>query len=291
MKPIVLLVLMLTLISCNTQKEEAHSFFIAGHTYGNPNNENHPLGLYKPFKDKFESINNESTIDLGFLLGDLVWNPKKTASWDAVVNDINTLRPKIHVARGNHDGVLEDFESRFGDSYKGFVHKKNLYIILDPLIDEWNISGDQLEFFKDAIATEKDNVDNIFIFTHPVIWWHNINYPKPFPNSLHYKSPDSNYWTLIEPMLKEIDKPIYLFAGDVGAFSKEKRKADHILEYDYHEDDNITYVSSGMGGGVRDNFVIVDISANGQVSFRLIHLNGDDINGLGQLTDNFKSNK
>ena len=38
-----------------------------------------------------------------------------------------------------------------------------------------------------------------------------------------------------------------------------------------------------MGGGIRDNFVIVDVLNNGEVNFRLIHLNGTNINGLGKL--------
>lgn len=289
MNRIIIILLVFSLTSCKAQKNEGHSFFIAGHTYGNPDDKDHPLGLYQPFKDKFESINKDKNIELGFLLGDIVWNSKKPVYWDAVINDISALRPKIHVARGNHDGSLEQFESTFGKSYKSFVHKKNLYIIIDPNLDEWNISGEQLILVKNAIEKNKNNVNNIFILTHQMIWWHKSIYPKPFPNSVQHKSPDSNYWTLIEPMLKEVGKPVYLFAGDVGAFSKERRKKDQIIEYDYHKDGNLTYVSSGMGGGIRDNFVIVDISADGAVNFRLIHLNGSDVNSLGKLTDNFKS--
>jgi hypothetical protein len=289
MSRIIIIVLVFSLTSCKAQKNEGHSFFIAGHTYGNPNDKDHPLGLYQPFKDKFESINKDKNIELGFLLGDIVWNSKNPVYWDAAIKDISALRPEIHAARGNHDGSLELFESHFGKSYKSFVHKNNLYIIIDSNLDEWNISGEQLLLLKNAIEKNKNNVNNIFILTHQMIWWHKRIYPKPFPNSLHHKSPDSNYWTLIEPLLKGLDKPVYLFAGDVGAFSKERRKKDHIIEYDYHKDGNLTYVSSGMGGGIRDNFVIVDISADGAVNFRLIHLNGSDVNSLGKLTDNFKS--
>ena len=38
-----------------------------------------------------------------------------------------------------------------------------------------------------------------------------------------------------------------------------------------------------MGGGVRDNIVIVDIYQDKSVKLNLIHLNGDDINSLGKL--------
>lgn len=43
-----------------------------------------------------------------------------------------------------------------------------------------------------------------------------------------------------------------------------------------------------MGGGIRDNFIIVDVLKTGQVNLRLIHLNGNDINGLGKLKDYIK---
>lgn len=40
-----------------------------------------------------------------------------------------------------------------------------------------------------------------------------------------------------------------------------------------------------MGGGKRDNFVIVNVEENKIVSFKLIALNGDDINAPGELKD------
>jgi hypothetical protein len=287
---ILIIVVVFSLTACKAKNNQVHSFFVAGHTYGNPMDKSHPEGLYKPFKDKFEFINNDKNIDLGFLLGDIVWTSKNPKYWDTALRDINTLEPDIYPVRGNHDGTLELFESRFGKSYKTFVHKNNLYVLLDANRDDWSISGEQLLFVRSEIEKYSMEVNNIFILTHQMIWWHKSIYPKPFPNSTYGKSPNSNYWSTIEPMLKQVNKPVYLFAGDVGAFSKEKRKAKRVIEYDYYNDGNLTYISTGMGGGVRDNFVIVDIEADGKVSFRLIHLNGDDTNSLGKLTDNFKSN-
>ena len=62
-------------------------------------------------------------------------------------------------------------------------------------------------------------------------------------------------------------------------------------EYFYHNSDNITFVGTGMGGGVRDNFVIVDVHQDQSVSFRLIHLNGKNINSLGKLEDYTKESQ
>ena len=159
MNRIIIILLVFSLTSCKAQKSEGYSFFIAGYTYGNPDDKDHPLGLCQPFKDKFESINKDKNIELGFLLGDIVWNSKKPIYWDAIINDISALRPKIHVARGNHDGSLEQFESTFGKSYKSFVHKKNLYVIIDSNLDEWNISGER---YKTSILVKKVDIGSHF---------------------------------------------------------------------------------------------------------------------------------
>jgi hypothetical protein len=40
-----------------------------------------------------------------------------------------------------------------------------------------------------------------------------------------------------------------------------------------------------MGEGVGDNFVIVDVDENGEVSFEMIALNVDDIHAMGNIED------
>ncbi|WP_353777098.1 metallophosphoesterase [Winogradskyella sp. 3972H.M.0a.05] len=273
-------------ISCDDSKQLSNSFFIAGHTYGSPelrsNEDNTDKGLYKPFIDKFQFLEDQPKMDFGFLLGDCVWKPNE---WPIVMEQMKELEIPTHIARGNHDGGLKLFKKNFGDSYKKFVHKDNLYIVLDSNIDSWNISDDQLVFLMNALRNEGSSVNNIFIFSHHLLWYSKTKFSKPFPNSLSGRPETTNFWSKIEPLLKNQTTPVYIFAGDVGAFSKEKRKKDHIIEYYYHNYDNITFVASGMGGGVRDNLIVVDVLKDGTVDFRLIHLNGTDINGLGKLQD------
>jgi len=40
-----------------------------------------------------------------------------------------------------------------------------------------------------------------------------------------------------------------------------------------------------MGGGTRDNMVIVDVYDDNSIKLNLIHLNGDNIHSLGNLED------
>ena len=69
-----------------------------------------------------------------------------------------------------------------------------------------------------------------------------------------------------------------MFAGDVGAFANGS-------EFMYHKYDNVTLVASGMGGEIRDNIVIIDVLEDKTTSFRLIALNGSEMNSLGKLED------
>ncbi|SDR75119.1 Calcineurin-like phosphoesterase [Formosa sp. Hel1_31_208] len=288
MKLRILVIAFVCLFGCSKTEGVKHSFFVAGHTYGDPNNKGKDKGLYQPFKDKFGFINEQKKIKFGVLLGDVVWKPN---AWPEAQEDISKLKMPIYIARGNHDGPLKAFESKFGKSYQSFIQNDALFIILDPNIDQWNISNEQLIFLKNKLRIEGKKVKNIFIFTHQVLWWSKEKFAKPKPNSIQNRASKTNFWTKIEPLLSSTNKPVFLFAGDVGAFSKEHRKKDHITEYSYFTEGNITYITSGMGGGIRDNFVIVDIHNNGEVTFRLIHLNGEDKFGLGNLEDYNNPNK
>jgi hypothetical protein len=81
-----------------------------------------------------------------------------------------------------------------------------------------------IDFLKNTLINNKKGINNIFILFHQVICWTNNKYISPFSNSIHNKAKKVNYWSVIAPILKNTEKPVYLFAGDVGAFSKEYRK-------------------------------------------------------------------
>ncbi len=282
MKTLIKTLLLFIIVGCSSPKELKSSFFVAGHTYGDPRDKGKTKGIYKPFKEKFNFINSQKKMKRGFFLGDVVWRPN---AWPDAEKDISLLEMPIDIVRGNHDGPLKEFKTKFGESYKSFIEDENLFIVLDPNLDGWNISGEQLIFLKNTLRNNNKKVNNIFIFSHQVLWWSKDKYNKPLPNSTQGRDSKTNFWPQIIPLLNNVNKPVFMFAGDVGAFSKELKKTNHIIEYFYSKENNVTFISTGMGGGVRDNFVIVDVLRDGSVNFRLVHLNGDDINGLGKLKD------
>ena len=121
-----------------------YSFFCAGHTYGNSNSPHY--GIHYPFVDFIPYLNSYSNMDIGFLTGDVVLTGTSDY-WDSAQVDINKLNMPIYIAAGNHD-VGAEFVSRFGQYYYSFIHNNDLFIILTPGLDSWNIKGSQLEFLE-----------------------------------------------------------------------------------------------------------------------------------------------
>jgi hypothetical protein len=96
-------------------------------------------------------------------------------------------------------------------------------------------------------------------------------------NSEEGRNEEINFWSEVEPLFHRLDKPVYMFAGDVGGASY----SDNIM-YDHY--DNITFIASGMGNGKKDNFILVHVT-DSTVTFELVALEGDDIHALGNVED------
>lgn len=279
---IVFLLFPITMIisSCNPNKNTIsksdlhhYSFFVAGHTYGNPTH--YQIGLHPPFLKAASFINDYPKMKLGVLTGDVV--PKSTQTyWDSALIDFKKFNYPIYIAAGNHDRS-ELFEQIFKNYYYQFKIEDDLFIILSPT--NWSIENDQKDFLEHTINTNYREVNNIFIFCHELIWWSpenkfknvNINYRPHYPGN-------TNYWSEIHPMLESLPNNIILFAGDLGCTNK-------VSPYMYYKQDNITLIGSGMGGGKNDNFIIADVGFDGSIQLNLINLNDQYYNTLGYLED------
>ena len=81
------------------------------------------------------------------MTGDIVFPFPNAQDWDEIDAEIDTLDLPIYFTVGNHD--MENcplFESRCGIAYFDFIYNNDLFIVLDPDIDGWNITGSQLLF-------------------------------------------------------------------------------------------------------------------------------------------------
>ncbi len=256
-------------------KNTPYSFFVAGHTYGTPGTTD--LGLYKDFKDKFVYLQSYPNMQFGVLTGDIVKHPSEE-SWDAVDTDIKALGLNTFFAVGNHDMYDRQlFESRYGATFFDTIINEDLFIILDPNIDQWNISGEQFTFLDQSLKTQSLDVNNIFVFFHQLIWIEHEKYINVKPNSKEGKADTLNFWNEVEPLFNNLNNPVYMFAGDIGAASWSD-------DFMYDNYDNITFVASGMGEGTGDNFIIVNVNEYKKTDIKLIALQGD-INSLGNIED------
>jgi len=257
--------------------DSTYSFFVAGHTYGTPGVDND--GLHPPFVDKFEYIQSRSEIAFGVLLGDIVFHSTEEA-WDDVDNDIDSLGLPVYFAVGNHDMYNRPlFEQRYGDTYYSFLYSNDLFIVLDPNIDQWNISGDQKLFLTNVIDNNANNVERIFVFFHQTLWWQSDNkYSAITPNSTEGRADTINFWSEIEPIFNQLENEVVMFAGDIGATSYSE-----CVMYDNY--DNITFIATGMGRGDGDNFVVINEQNGHDISYDLICLTGE-LDCLGTLESN-----
>ena len=285
MKQIVYLlsvVMIICAFSCDrkpTKMEEdvgAYSFFVAGHVYGFRWVDN--KGFHPPFREKFDLINDRKA-EIGVLLGDIVFECTEE-DWDEVDSVLQYLDAATYMVVGNHD--LDDrplFESRYGRTYYSFMQRGDLFIMLDPYLDQWNISGDQLEFLKRELDERSDSARNIYVFFHQLLWWSKDNkYRNVTMNSKEERADTINFWTEVEPLFHALPNPVFMFAGDLGGGNWTKN-------YFYDRYDNITFVATGMGNDNEENFIIVHVDGSGKVGFELISLKGEDIHGLGKLED------
>lgn len=272
--------------SCTTEevppediRDNRYSFFFAGHLYGKPGTE--AIGIYSPFKEKYDLIRNWSKMEFGVTGGDNTQHGW-VEEWDSLESDVEELGLPMYYSVGNHDHLnIDNFETRYGETLSYFTYDNDLFIILDPY-PYWIIDPEQLDMIEEAISSNP-GVDNIFVFFHYVIWWDWDNiFSDLYVNSGyngHVPRADTvNFWTEVEPQFNGLPQPVYFFAGDMGA-------AYNKPGFMYYNYDNITLVGSGMGAGTQDNFVIINIDDEKNVTFDLIALGEDDIKAWGKLED------
>lgn len=235
------------------------------------------IGIHPPFVQSFDWLKEKESLQFGVLTGDVVRRSDK-ASWERARQTLSSLPTKIHIAPGNHD--LKDkklFQELYSSLYYSFQEGNDLHIVLDGNEFGWNIEGEQFNFLKEVLATKTENINNIFIYVHQVIWWKDTDGCDL--NSLEGKADTLNFQERVLPLLRETNKPVYCFAGDVGAIVGKQNLC-------VQKDNNVFLIASGMGNEQKDHFVYVEVSPDGQVALKLIGLNcQEEWNCLGELSD------
>lgn len=256
-----------------------YAFFVAGHTYGRHGINN--IGLHPPFEAYYDTINAFPRMLFGVLTGDIVLSSTEQ-NWDEVDASIQRIMMPVHFAFGNHDIQWNRplVEARYGQSYGAFTQENDLFILLDSNIDSLNISGDQLDFLTQTLDSLGNDAEHIFVFVHHMLWWEDDNlFANAPPNGVAQKAENVNFWSTIEPMFNALDKPVIFFSGDAGA--------NHVARsLTYYNDGDITYITSGMGYGQADNFIIVEVMDDESLRLNLKGLNcPDGSDCMGNIED------
>jgi hypothetical protein len=246
-----------------------YAFFVAGHAYGDPQSpEDRAGGLFPPFRNCFHRITDHPNMALGVLTGDVVHH-SDTARWQKAMAALKPLGIPLYLAPGNHDIAGEVLHPRvFNTSYGYTIRQNDLFIFLDPEDQGWNIPQAQLQFL-DTLLQNPSRYRNIFVFLHQVLWY-DPNLPleqSPVsPNNVTDRGQTINFEETLNQKLKNLPNPVWLFAGDVGAYCSSH-------EVTIHSEGNKHYLTSGMGCHIRSNYLLVEVSKKGEVEVEVIWLN------------------
>lgn len=270
----IIFVLLLSLSAISNAQNQDYSFFVAGHTYGNPNNIQY--GIHQNFVDYFPVLNNDPKMELGFLTGDVVYQ-STPAYWDSAQVDLDVLEMPFYIAAGNHD-MGSEFVNRFGDYYFSFQHQQDLFIVLTPGLSQWNIEGEQLAFLENILETYAAESRYIFIMLHQLIWWSPTNiYQDVIINWIPQYPGSTNFDEVVKPLLLSYPNETFVYAGDVGS-------KPGVSPCMYHQMGNLHLIASGMGSLIYDNIIVTNITSEG-VELDLVAINGEGPDSLGELTD------
>lgn len=239
-------------------EEPIVSFAVAGHVYGHP--ETYTSSVYPPFLSTLKKDHNIKKFDFLFLTGDVVAHPTDS-NWITVANELNDVGIPWYVSRGNHDvsGYMD--KNIQAEKYLSIRDKKALFLVLNTSHSGWTVDSQQREFLRDELS-RTDSVEQIFVFSHQ-LWWER-NPPSVFqldslrPNSSALYEGESDFWQDAFPFFDSTGIETWFFAGDMGA---------HQILPSYYEDHykKFHFYGSGMGGGIRDNYLIVEVYQNGRV--------------------------
>jgi len=271
-----------TLVSLNNKPfasdETSLKFIVAGHVYGKPGEEN-----FHPAPSLVNNIALLKTMDADFMvsLGDMVWRPTAENFKLLKLLILDPYEIPVFNAVGNHDVTKRDiYQDTFGSTVFAFEYKKQLFIFLDTTLQYYNLTPDEYSFIMDVIYNHLSEVQFIHIFMHHVLFLDKEEiYSKPLLKPNEGDGSSKNFLNFIQSDLVDISNkvPIYIYAGDVGAFSGSNLSP----LYKKNQSGNITFLATGLGGNQSDSILIVEHTPE-QLLIQPFSLTGRD---MGKIED------
>lgn len=246
-----------------TPEQPVLTFAIAGHVYGNP--DTYTSSVYPPFLQKLKADHVKKRFDFLFLTGDVVAHPTES-NWITVADELNAVRIPWYISRGNHDVSQYMDEHIQPEKYLSIQKENALFLVLNTSHPGWTVDSLQRNFLIRELS-HTDSIEQIFVFSHQ-LWWER-NPPKEFeldslrPNSFAGYDGTSDFWHDVFPYFDSTGIETWFFAGDMGC---------HYTLPSYYEDHykNFHFYGSGMGGGIDDNYLTVEVYQNGSVDIEKV---------------------
>lgn len=244
---------------------------VAGHLYG-AHSEDALIIPAKTLSDSVPEINKLSP-DLFIALGDLAQYPSNESFQKLHQNFLDKVNAPVLNTPGNHDfdNGRAFYEDEFGQTFYFIKYAQNQIVILDTEIANCFIVGSQREMLEKAIdsALRNDDIQNIFVFFHRVLFFDESLQLREKPNGVCKYG--NNYTDLQDEIFIPAAqaKPVYLIAGDVGAFDGNLSPF-----YNNYPDIDLYTLAVGLGDSQSDVLLQIDIHLN-EVDFELIPIGGN----------------
>jgi hypothetical protein len=248
----------------------AFDFIVVGHIYGGTDKEDHHPD--EALRSAIPAINQTNPAFL-VSLGDMV-QYSNTQDFDILDQTLldHFMFPVFNTV-GNHD--VEDrslYEARYGQSYYTFKYGPARFIFLDTEKKKCGLTEPQLEMLTGSVedTLRDDKQHTLFVFMHKTLFFDNTTLaarkmPLALPNVGDCY--DKPFWEIAISILlpAAAQKPVYVFAGDVGAWG------NLTPYYERNSEVPLTMLMTGLGDTSQDNMIRVHVDDK-QVTLEAIFL-------------------
>lgn len=178
-------------------------------------------------------------VDLLVLTGDLM-QTSSADGWREIAATLAATGVPWEVALGNHD--KHPYRLPLPAAAARTVAGR-LVIVLDTSRPGWTIDTEQGRWLRATLGAHPD-ARELLVFTHQ-LWWAKpgpLDLPQVYPNSPFDRDGPSDFWSDAFPLFADDGRPVWFFAGDLGAWADS-------AGFWRHREGRFGFHASGMGAG------------------------------------------
>jgi len=261
------------------QNPDEFDFFVVGHVYGSQQ-----IKDRQPDAALLAALPTISEASPDFLvsLGDMVEQSNEEEFGLLESTFLSKVSFPVFNTVGNHDVADRSlYEARYGETFFTFKYGGARLIFLDTEKAKCKLDERQTYVLKTAVQTalRDRDVRYIFVFMHKTFFFQNevlVEKKDRLAGPNEWKCYGSKpFRALMDEVLipAAAQKPVYLFAGDVGAWG------NMTPYYEHHPEVPLTMLMTGLGDTDQDNILHVHVD-DSHVMVESILLNGMTVQPL-----------